>query len=388
MTGAEEGNPSTYRRRVLVAVVGLTPQVVTEALYALAILREPAFVPTEIHIATTIEGRERTMLTLLEPASGALSRFSADYPQAEVSSALSEERVHVIQGSDGPALADIGTAEENTIAADFLINLIRTLTRDDAAALHVSIAGGRKTMGFFAGYALSLFGREQDRLSHVLVSEAFESHPEFFYPPPAPRVLFSRSDRPMRTDAARITLAEIPFVRLRHGLPSRLLDGRATYREAVKEAQRRFEPPALVIDLARKSATAGEQNLPLTPLLFAWLVWLAERCLALGPEDAAMHWSHADAHSYLAVCERVLTSSTPNISRARKALAAGVTKEYFEEKKSRYNKLVTAVLGRGAAPYLIVGYGRRPQTRFGLALPVSAIRIVAADTASTERGSG
>jgi CRISPR-associated protein (TIGR02584 family) len=28
--------------------------------------------------------------------------------------------------------------------------------------------GERKTMGFYVGYALSLFGRAQDRLSHVI----------------------------------------------------------------------------------------------------------------------------------------------------------------------------------------------------------------------------
>lgn len=37
-------------------------------------------------------------------------------------------------------------------------------------------------MGFFVGYALSLFGRAQDRLSHVLVSDPFESLTDFYYP--------------------------------------------------------------------------------------------------------------------------------------------------------------------------------------------------------------
>jgi CRISPR-associated protein (TIGR02584 family) len=49
-------------------------------------------------------------------------------------------------------------------------------------SLHVSIAGGRKTMGFYAGYALSLYGRAQDRMSHVLVDEKFEKGINFYYP--------------------------------------------------------------------------------------------------------------------------------------------------------------------------------------------------------------
>ena len=58
-----------------------------------------------------------------------------------------------------------------------ITNLIRAFTADPESALHVSIAGGRKTMGFFLGYALSLYGRAQDKLSHVLVSPPFESSP-------------------------------------------------------------------------------------------------------------------------------------------------------------------------------------------------------------------
>jgi CRISPR-associated protein (TIGR02584 family) len=41
------------------------------------------------------------------------------------------------------------------------------LTSDPDSALHVSLAGGRKTMRFFAGYALSLFAFDRNRGPHV-----------------------------------------------------------------------------------------------------------------------------------------------------------------------------------------------------------------------------
>lgn len=40
--------PHTYPRRILVAVTGLSPQVVTETLYALAVAADLPFVPTDI----------------------------------------------------------------------------------------------------------------------------------------------------------------------------------------------------------------------------------------------------------------------------------------------------------------------------------------------------
>jgi CRISPR-associated protein (TIGR02584 family) len=44
--------PQDYQRRVLVCVTGLSPQVVTETVYALAHQAEP-WIPTEVHVLTT-----------------------------------------------------------------------------------------------------------------------------------------------------------------------------------------------------------------------------------------------------------------------------------------------------------------------------------------------
>lgn len=52
----------SYQRRILLAVTGLSPQVVTETLYALCVVQKPNFIPTEIHILTTTEGAEHGFL--------------------------------------------------------------------------------------------------------------------------------------------------------------------------------------------------------------------------------------------------------------------------------------------------------------------------------------
>src|SRR5947209_15251583 len=61
--------PDSFPRRILLAVTGLSPQVVTETVYALTRI-EPAFVPTEVHLLTTGEGAERAKLTLLSEKPG------------------------------------------------------------------------------------------------------------------------------------------------------------------------------------------------------------------------------------------------------------------------------------------------------------------------------
>lgn len=56
-------------RRILLVVTGLTPQVVTETLYALACAPADggeAWIPDEVHLVTTSTGAENARLTLLE----------------------------------------------------------------------------------------------------------------------------------------------------------------------------------------------------------------------------------------------------------------------------------------------------------------------------------
>ncbi|RXM21658.1 TIGR02584 family CRISPR-associated protein, partial [Citrobacter sp. AAK_AS5] len=86
----------------------------------------------------------------------------------------------------------------------------------------------------------SLFGRAQDRLSHVLVDEGYEGHPQFYYPSPGERVIhpLGPNPRPLDCQRAEVTLAEIPFVRLREGQPQALLAGSARFSDVVAALNR------------------------------------------------------------------------------------------------------------------------------------------------------
>lgn len=99
-------DPAGFPERILLALCGLSPQVVTETLYALVFLRTPPFIPTRIEILTTGEGRQRALLQLLDPNSGAFQAFCREYELFQLGSALCPDMISVIPGRDGP-LADI-----------------------------------------------------------------------------------------------------------------------------------------------------------------------------------------------------------------------------------------------------------------------------------------
>ena len=275
-----------FPRRILLLVTGLTPQVVTETLYALAVSSEQQFMPTEIHVITTMEGAQRARLTLLDALAGQFHALCREYKLPAIQFPASN--IHVIPDPAGQPLSDIRTPEDNLRAADFISHWVQEFCSDDHAALHVSIAGGRKSMGFFVGYALSLFGRKQDALSHVLVNDPFESLPDFFFPPTQGRVLHARDGRPAHTDDARIMLADIPFVRLRGGVPTSLLSGKVSFAETVSGVQSGLNFVSLVIDVKKLAICCGGKWIVLQPSNFAFYLWIAKRCLGGIPDGGGI----------------------------------------------------------------------------------------------------
>jgi len=375
LNDSPEKRPEWYARRVLLAVTGLSPQVVTETLYALAVKRDPPFVPTEIQLLTTAEGRQRAELALLSEEPGWFRRFCSDYDLPPIR--FDAGRIHAITDGSGEALDDIRSVLDNERLADQVTEKVRELTADEHSALHVSIAGGRKTMGFYLGYALSLFGRPQDRLSHVLVSEPYESSWDFFYPTSYSRVITTRDNKLVDTKEARVELADIPFVRLRHGLDDPLREGKATFSEAVATAQRALRPPELVIDLTHRLVRAAGMVFEVPPTQLALLSLFAQRRIkGEGPLPAPAKYVANKAWSkrFLEQYRKIRKNELEEIERTERALRKGMDGDYFSSTKSKLHRTLKRHLGKEAASYCIDDGGTRPR-RYSLTLPQQAVRF-------------
>lgn len=362
-----------FPRRILLAVTGLSPQIVTETLYALAVQHKPAFVPTEVHLLTTTEGAKRAKTALLHQDGGQFHSLVADYPIL-MNVRFPESNIHVITDPAGQPLSDIRTPEENSAAADTITALVGQLTRDEQSALHVSIAGGRKTMGFYLGYAFSMFARPQDRLSHVLVSSPFESHPDFFFPPKNARRLSTRDNQHIDTRDAVVTLAEIPFVRLRHGLPDNLISGASTFSETVAALQRSFAPPELIIYMNHAKLYCGGVAIDLPPQLFAWYIWHAIRRSKLKGDDNFIHWRDIQPDDFLNIYRRIAGSMSVSYEKTVNQLN-DEPEQFAQQKNAKINRILRQKLGSAAGHYLITRMGKKPHTKHGLSLDYGCISI-------------
>lgn len=366
-------SPESFPRRILLAVTGLSPQIVTETLYALTVERNPAWIPTEIQIVTTLRGTEEARLNLLSEERDWFRRLCRDYGLPPI--AFGAGDIHVMRRRDGEALEDIRDEADNMAAADFITEHVRALTADTQASLHVSIAGGRKTMGFFLGYALSLFGRAQDRLSHVLVSSPFESHQDFYYPSPVTRVLH-KDQQTFDAKDAKVWLGDIPFVRLRDGLPEALLAGASRFPDSVIAAQRALAPPSLVVELSDRGVQieAGDVAVDMAPADAAFYLLIARAAA----EGRTLRWDDPGlAEAYLGEYAHFAVPASARYEEAEKRLADPLRDEWFEERKAKCNAALRRSLGEaGARAYQIQGFGARGRMRFGLALPSELVHLL------------
>ncbi len=154
---------------ILFCLVGLSPAVVTETVWALAHEAEPV-VPDRVIVCTTTMGRALLNERLF--AGGQWAEFVRRL-EAHAGVGVGDrlrfgpvgESVRVVPAfARDRELADIVSTEDNHAVADFLLENLRPFTENAGCTVVASIAGGRKTMGALLLSAMALLGREGDRV--------------------------------------------------------------------------------------------------------------------------------------------------------------------------------------------------------------------------------
>lgn len=359
-------SPAAFPRKILLVASGMSPQVLTETLYAL-LHEEPPFVPDEVHMVTTSIGKNGAISQLLAEGDGYFYRFCRDYNFSE--SAFKQDFIHVIRDNEGNELTDIVTREDNENAADYITDLICDFTENNSSSLHVSLAGGRKTMSYFTGYALSLYGRPQDRLSHVLIDAGYEGLRDFYYPTPVSRIIIDRNDQELDASKAQVSLADIPFIRLRDDLPGQFIKGKQSFRKTV-EAMRLIEKP-LSLDFgtaSEKKVYCSGVAIKMPPMDYAFYDFIVNECQALNGELVLMPHEGEPNKNYAASLTKCLESCAGQAKDSTlTALKNGMTAEYFKDRVAQVKKLLTTALGnRVAAPYIIKARGKHGSRLYGI----------------------
>jgi CRISPR-associated protein (TIGR02584 family) len=240
-TDGPPNNRSGNSEIVLLAVTGMSPAILTETIWALA-NEQPPIIPDKIRVITTGTGKaciERELFTP-SPDYGGASPWDALRAlvlqgKQESDHRLFRDEIRTIMKPDAKSgtykpLDDIRSAQDNEAAADFLLDEVRRITENPDTTLIASMAGGRKTLGALLYACVSLIGRTQDRLTHVLVTEPFDNpelSPRFYFPKQphtAHQIRDPKTDkvRKFKSTEARVELVDVPFVRLRNLFPDQI----------------------------------------------------------------------------------------------------------------------------------------------------------------------
>lgn len=370
-------------KKVLFLVTGMTPQIITETVWALACdpENEEKWIPDEIYVMSTEDGLNQIRKRLFED--GVFLQFQQDYPQlAQVQ--FSTDSLHAIKNQAGQVLTDLKTPEDNQLAGDSICSIIQDFTKDDNVSLHVSIAGGRKTMGFYAGYALSLYGRAQDRMSHVLVEDKFEPVNDFFYPTPETHYVTNRDGKVLDAKEALVWLANVEFVRMKDAIKDKhQLKGEDSFSQVVNKINESFNDVVLKINLHKRTVQVNDKFLikDLSPREFAMLHWFADRrkqglggIVAPRVNASSTKKISEDERLYL---QKLTQDFKPYYEAFKNTddIIFDVDSKFFESVKSHLKSSLETNLGLELAAKIAIKQEKKGQP-FHLDLPADAIEII------------
>lgn len=260
------------RMKHLIVVVGGSPAVLTETVWALAQEKEP-WIPDQVTAITTTSGKKSIKEKLLDTGGwDDLKKCLGKNLSVDGRLAFgSSDSIRVI-GDGQRDFKDIATPEESDAAADFILGVLRQYTEQQGTQVVASIAGGRKTMSALMLACMSLLGREQDRVCHVLAEDSFIAKNKEF--------LFPRNQREAK--AANIRLSDIPFIRVRGWYEQESGKQPASYSHMVslfrKDAPAAVVEEKVVFDSNAKQLFVGEKYISLSSAEFdAAVTFLQDR---------------------------------------------------------------------------------------------------------------
>lgn len=258
-------------KTVLISTLGASPQVVTETLWALMnpelteTKRPPdeRRVPFRVHMIATAfiaEREDEIRERIVE-----LYRQGGHPPPGG-----DDVLLDVVEDDSGAPIPDIRTARDNEFFSRRIADTVRGYARDESLRIHLSLAGGRKTMSSYALSAAMFFCRPHDEVSHVLANPPeLEGHPEFWWPgqPVGEVARRARGGGPetrvsTAIGSASVDLVPVPFAPLSPLLPAGASEKAADLESIarwIRSYQSYRQGGRLVLDFKALTLAIGEE---------------------------------------------------------------------------------------------------------------------------------
>ena len=353
-------------KKILIALCGKAPQVITETLYALYIKNS---FPDRLVILTTEIGRTLCRAALLHPKNGKISSLMK-HLHINLPLILRDEDILTPISSKHCQINDIYTEDDSRCFLNLCLQIVFTLSQDADSELIFSIAGGRKTMSAALVLAAQCYARPQDSMFHALVPQELETDRSFFYPIGQEK-------------NANITLTPIPFFRMREHLPSNFFLSPATM-ETLSYVCMPQKPLHLLLQLVDCSLTCEKKTLHLPPALFAIYVFFAIQSTSCPPDttvctsqchSCAISWSYiaSKRNEILHIYEQI---EGKRLARGNKGIL-NLSAANFRSSVSKLKKLFLQTFGPTTGARLcIASIKEKNSVAYCLRIPKTQVSIV------------
>ena len=301
MSTAMVGSRVLRDRTILIAGMGTSPAVLTETVWALAHQEKPV-VPDEVVVIATKSGKDALRAAVMSGAPCVWERLKAALRKEKIAIdgklVFGDTSIRVIPDENGNEVDDLRTGADNLRAADFMLGELRKYTEDTETTILCSIAGGRKTMSALLFSCMTLLGREQDKVYHVLLPPVFEQgvEPPFFFPEPGVTYTAKATGKKYKANKVQSELFEVPFVRMRGWYQEKFKNIPPSYRTLISKVQTVAPPavayPEIEIDAWNGWVTLNGRQVAMSRPCFAAIVALASGC-----EPKKLHAKLCELHA-------------------------------------------------------------------------------------------
>lgn len=268
----------------LIAGMGTSPAVLTETVWALAHQKKPV-VPDEIVVLTTKSGKDALRTAVMSGVPCVWERLKVALRKEKIAIdgklVFGDTSIRIMPDASGNEIVDLRTGADNLRAADFMLGELRKYTEDTETTILCSIAGGRKTMSALLFSCMTLLGREQDKVYHVLLPPELEQgvEPPFFFPEPGKTYTAKATGKKYKAIKVQSEVFEVPFVRMRGWYQEKFKTIPPSYRTLISKVQTVAPPavayPEIEIDAWNGWVTLNGRQVAMSRPCFAMLLLLA-----------------------------------------------------------------------------------------------------------------
>jgi len=186
---------------VFVAVIGTTPQVLTECLYyyySEFYGKNRRF--SKIIVITTSAGKKSIREGILLPVRIKELENELGLPKGSIP--FAEADIVELCDQHGVALKDIRTSLDNLLATEQIFSVLKEITDDVGTRVTATVAGGRKTMSTTMAVAYQIFARQQDELIHLITHDSKFGDSDWYFPT-------DTSDETQRLDVSLVSVVKV-----------------------------------------------------------------------------------------------------------------------------------------------------------------------------------